>query len=147
MVFRLVENAFVCQKHWLNLDIFIHAPHAKLAPRFLSSLPSQREITKFLLQAAFFSKVFPTPSRKREASRSLAGRLKKDTYISLTYQQHRKSKSNMFMFIIGLSNTAALKSLTLEFLINPWSPPCREINETFKYKYLISWYQPSPYCM
>ena len=52
MVFTFLENA-------LNLDIFIHVPlHSKLAPRFLSSHPRQKEICHSLRQH-FFENIFP----------------------------------------------------------------------------------------
>ena len=34
MMFRLLEYAFACQKNWLNLDIFIHAPRQNSLPGY-----------------------------------------------------------------------------------------------------------------
>ena len=57
MVFTFLENA-------LNLVIFTQVPpHSKLAPKFLSSHPRQKEITCFPREH-FFKNLFPTTAER-----------------------------------------------------------------------------------
>ena len=57
MEFTFLENALI-------RDIFIHAPpHSNLAPKFLSSLPMQKEITHSPGQHSFENLFPPTAER------------------------------------------------------------------------------------
>ena len=64
-IFKLMEFTFL--ENALIRDIFTHAPpQSKLAPKFLSSRPRQKEITHFPRQHLFENLFPPTAERGEE---------------------------------------------------------------------------------